>query len=120
MKNYISKGLVALLACVSMMTSCTESNKDIFDDNNQYVDVEFQVSEQSNMSHYEIEKSPNGVDFSFSTKINATEKVEDKFSAKVKVTDIFKTSDKVAIRIKTVDKNGVIEYYKQIYWVNRP
>ena len=119
MKNYISKAIITLSLIISLV-SCAEKNKsDLFTDG-KTVKVEFNASEESNMSNYDIEVSPDGKNYSTFETLQAVNKPESKYEKLVNVEEIFKQSDKINIRIKMVDKDGKSEYYPQTYWVNRP
>jgi len=111
---------VTFMLSLGIMVSCSNKAKDGLYTDGEYANVEFSVSEQTNISHYEIEISPDGKEYGIGEEFDASNKAEDFYSKKVRVAEIFKKSDRVNVRIKIVDKDGKFEYYPQTYWVNRP
>jgi hypothetical protein len=109
-----------MLSLGIILYSCSNKAKDELLVDQDGVHVDISVGEQTNMSYYEIESSPDGKSYISVDKFNASNEVEDLYQHILPISVIFKDNEKANIRIKMVDKDGKFEYYPQSYWVNKP
>lgn len=109
-----------MLSLIIALYSCSNKAKNELLVDQDGVHVDISVGEQSNMSYYEIESSPDGKSYISVDKFNASDKVEDLYQHILSLDKVFQDNEKANIRIKMVDKDGKFEYYPQTYWVNKP
>jgi hypothetical protein len=119
LKNILMK-ITFMLSLGIILYSCSNKAKDELLVDQDGVHVDISVGEQTNMSYYEIESSPDGKSYISVDKFNASNEVEDLYQHILPISVIFKDNEKANIRIKMVDKDGKFEYYPQSYWVNKP
>ncbi len=97
---------LSILILLIGMFSCTkQANADLIHE----MEYEIPVYEQESVSHYEIQLSSDGVNFTPVTTIFANNLAEFTYTAKVDVTRYF-TGETLYTRFKAVDIDGKFDY----------